>query len=80
MEQRVVFYLRQRYYGGVSLSDDTPTLRPSLPENTDRLTLRRLAYLGIRLSLEVNAKGIVLEFEALLEEFERSADMRSRWR
>ena len=56
-------------YGGVRLSDDALTLRPSLPENTDRLTLRRFAYLGVGLSLEVNANGIVLE--ALLE---RSAE------
>jgi trehalose/maltose hydrolase-like predicted phosphorylase len=48
-------------YGGASLGDEELTLRPSLPENADRLKLRRFAYLGVWLSLGVDATGIHLE-------------------
>ena len=53
-------------YGGVSLSDDALTLRPSLPENADQLVLRRMVYLGVGLSVVVDLRWILLE--ALPEE------------
>ena len=37
------------------------TLRPSLPEGTTRLKMRRFAYLGVWLSVEVDVSGITLE-------------------
>jgi len=47
-------------YGGAALSDDALTLRPSLPEGSNFLKLRRFSYLGVWLSLEVDTEGISL--------------------
>ena len=37
------------------------TLRPSIPENADRLKVRSMQYLGVRFSVAVDVSGITLE-------------------
>eukprot|EP01047_Picozoa_sp_COSAG01_P011807 COSAG01_NODE_520_length_16006_cov_6.454077_15_plen_564_part_00 len=48
-------------YGGLTLGDEALTLRPSLPEGSHFLKLRRFSYLGVWLSLEVDASELRLE-------------------
>ena len=56
-------FLQAAYHGytGLRINDTTLSLDPTLPEGSSYVKLRRVAYLGVRLSISYNATTLKLE-------------------